>query len=94
MLNQTVQVEELAKAKLEKSKRLGELAAKEWREIDDGTNSFGRPEQEAAVLHTLERNELVTFFQVCTVFLDTLTSCLSCFFAALNSYLHRFLEAG
>lgn len=65
MKGEVFQVEELAKAKLEKPKRLGELAAKEWREIDDGTKIYDRPDQEAAALRKLEKDELLTFFKVC-----------------------------
>ena len=65
MKGEVFQVEELAKAKSEKPKRLGELAAKEWREIDDGTKIFDRPDQEAAALRKLEKDELLTFFKVC-----------------------------
>jgi hypothetical protein len=59
-----VQVEELAKAKLEKPKRLRQLAAREWKEIDDGTLVFGRPAAEVAVLRTLTKEDLLGFFQV------------------------------
>lgn len=59
------QVEELAKAKLEKPKRLRQLAALEWREIDDGTLVFGRPAAEVEVLRTLTKEDLLGFFQVC-----------------------------
>ncbi|BDA50691.1 Insulin-degrading enzyme [Coccomyxa sp. Obi] len=57
------QVEELAKAKLEKPKRLRELAAREWREIDDGTLVFGRPAAEVAALRTLTKSDVLQFFQ-------------------------------
>jgi len=59
-----VQVEELAKAKLEKPKRLRELAAKEWREINDGTLVFDRPSAEVAALRTLSKPDLLQFFKV------------------------------
>lgn len=61
-----VQVEELAKAKLEKPKQLRELAAKEWREIDDGTLVFDRPSAEVAALRTLSKSDLLQFFKVRT----------------------------
>jgi insulysin len=35
-------VEELAKVKLEKPKRLREVAGRDWREIEDGTLRFTR----------------------------------------------------
>ena len=57
-------MEELAKAKLEKPKRLRELAAREWREIDDGTLVFGRPAAEVAALRTLTKPDVLQFFQV------------------------------
>ena len=59
-----MQVEELAKAKLEKPKRLKEQAAKEWREIDDGTLVFRRPEAEVASLRQLTKADLAAFFVV------------------------------
>ncbi len=59
-----MQVEELAKAKLEKPKRLRELAAREWREIDDGTLVFGRPAAEVAALRSLTKSDVMQFFQV------------------------------
>ncbi len=59
-----MQVEELAKAKLEKPKQLRQLAACEWREIDDGTLVFGRPAAEVAVLKTLTQEDLLAFFEV------------------------------
>ncbi len=58
------QVEELAKAKLEKPKRLRELAARDWREIDDGTLIFDRPAAEVAALRTLSKADVLQFFQV------------------------------
>lgn len=60
----SLQVEELAKAKLEKPKRLGEMAAKEWREIEDSTLMFDRQEREVAALRQLEKADLEAFFQV------------------------------
>lgn len=57
-------MEELAKAKLEKPKRLRELAAREWREIDDGTLVFGRPAAEVAALRQLSKSDVLHFFQV------------------------------
>jgi hypothetical protein len=58
------QVEELAKAKLERPKRLRQLAAREWREIDDGTRVFERPAAEVAALWQLSKADLQRFFQV------------------------------
>jgi hypothetical protein len=59
-----LQVEELAKAKLEKPKRLGHLAARYWREIDAGTLVFGRPQAEVDQLRRLTREDLDAFFRV------------------------------
>ncbi|EIE20423.1 hypothetical protein COCSUDRAFT_30601 [Coccomyxa subellipsoidea C-169] len=58
------QARELAKAKLEKPKRLRELAARDWREIDDGTLIFDRPAAEVAALRTLSKADVLQFFQV------------------------------
>ena len=57
-------MEELAKAKLERPKRLRQLAAREWREIDDGTLVFDRPAAEVAALRRLSKADLLCFFQV------------------------------
>jgi hypothetical protein len=54
-------VEELAKAKLEKPKRLGELAQRWWAEIYRGTLRFDRRETEVAVLRSLTREDLAAF---------------------------------
>lgn len=62
--NPSLQVEELAKAKLEAPKRLREQAAKEWREIDDATFVFDRPQVEVAALCRLTKTDLLTFFEV------------------------------
>ena len=59
-----VQVEELVKSKLEKPKKLLQLAAREWREIDDNTLVFGRPAAEVAELKRLSKTELISFFEV------------------------------
>eukprot|EP00887_Chlorella_sp_A99_P007901 scaffold12.g7901.t1 len=55
-------VEELCKAKLEKPKRLKEAAARDWREIDDGTLRFDRVDAEVAALRALTRADLTSFF--------------------------------
>lgn len=52
------QVEELAKAKLEKPKRLSMEASRYWREIIAGTCVFDRPQREVEVLATLEPQDL------------------------------------
>ena len=57
-------VEELAKAKLERPKRLRQLAAREWREIDDGTLVWERPAAEVAALRTLSKADLLAFYHV------------------------------
>lgn len=58
----TTHVEELAKSKLEKPKRLREVAAKDWREIDDGTLRFKRQEDEVAEVRKLTPGDLLAFF--------------------------------
>ena len=55
------QVQELAKAKLERPKRLREIASKDWREVDDGTLRFKRQEEEVAVLKDLSQAEVLEF---------------------------------
>lgn len=55
-------VDELAKAKLERPKRLREVAARDWREIDDGTGRFAREEDEVAELRSLTLQDLVDFY--------------------------------
>ena len=72
------QVEELAKAKLEKPKRLKEQAAKEWREIDDGTRVFRRPEVEVASLRQLTKPDLAAFFAVSLAALQASCPCFEC----------------
>ena len=59
-----VQVEELAKTKLEKPKRLREVATKDWREIDDGSLRFSRQEEEVVELRKISQEELLQFFDV------------------------------
>jgi insulysin len=59
--------EELARAKLEKPKRLREAAARDWREIDDGTLRFARDEDEVARLRTISKAELLEFFNTTVV---------------------------
>ena len=58
------QVEELVKSKLEKPKKLLQLAAREWREIDDNTLVFGRPAAEVTELKQLTKADLISFFKV------------------------------
>ena len=41
-----------------------QLAAREWREIDDNTLVFGRPAAEVAELKQLTKADLISFFQV------------------------------
>ena len=57
-------MEELVKSKLEKPKKLLQLAAREWREIDDNTLVFDRPAAEVAELKQLAKADLISFFQV------------------------------
>uniref|UniRef100_A0A383VRB5 Peptidase M16 N-terminal domain-containing protein n=1 Tax=Tetradesmus obliquus TaxID=3088 RepID=A0A383VRB5_TETOB len=54
-------VAELAKAKLEKPKRLGELAGRWWGEIYAGTCMFDRQAAEVEVLRTLKPEDLTRF---------------------------------
>mmetsp|Transcript_10931 Transcript_10931/g.29980 ORF Transcript_10931/g.29980 Transcript_10931/m.29980 type:complete len:1056 (-) Transcript_10931:352-3519(-) len=54
-------VEELVKSKLEKPKRLGELATRWWNEIKFCTLEFARQEQEVEVLRTLSPTDLIEF---------------------------------
>ncbi|PNW78182.1 hypothetical protein CHLRE_09g386113v5 [Chlamydomonas reinhardtii] len=54
-------VEELAKAKLEKPKKLGDLANRWWSEIQHGTYVFDRQEAEVAALRSLSAIELLAF---------------------------------
>ncbi|KAG2427393.1 hypothetical protein HYH02_014613 [Chlamydomonas schloesseri] len=56
-----VAVEELAKAKLEKPKKLGDLANRWWSEIQHGTYVFNRQEAEVAALRSLRPAELLAF---------------------------------
>jgi len=56
------QIEELAKMKLERPKRLREVASRDWREIDDGVERFDRQEEEVAELKKLTHEELMEFF--------------------------------
>ena len=67
-----MQVEELVKFKLEKPKKLLQLVAREWREIDDNTLVFGRPAAEVAELKQLTKMDLVTFFKVSPAILSGL----------------------
>ena len=54
-------VEELAKAKLERPKRLGELASRWWAEVHRGSLRFDRPEAEVAALRALAPADLAAF---------------------------------
>lgn len=58
-----MQVEELAKAKLEHPKRLREVASRDWREIDDGTLRFDRQHEEVRHLQEIGPSDLITFFR-------------------------------
>lgn len=60
-----LQVEELAKSKLEKPKRLQQQAHREWQEIKHASLQFQRRQQEADALRQLTKADLSTFFQVC-----------------------------
>lgn len=57
-------VEELAKAKLERPKRLREAAAKDWQEVDSGVLRFDRPVAEVAALRSLSLPDVIAFFRV------------------------------
>ena len=57
-------MEELVKSKLEKPKKLLQLAAREWKEIDDNTLVFNRQAAEVAELKQLVKSDLTGFFQV------------------------------
>lgn len=59
-----LQVEEVAKVKLQKSKQLRAEAAKDWREINDGTLRFKRQHEEVAELRQLGKQDLLAFMQV------------------------------
>ena len=61
------QVEELVKSKLEKPKKLLQLAAREWQEIDDNTLVFDRRSAEVAELKQLTKADLISFFKVSAV---------------------------
>ncbi|KAG2422783.1 hypothetical protein HXX76_015803 [Chlamydomonas incerta] len=54
-------VEELAKAKLEKPKKLGDLANRWWSEVQHGCYVFNRPEAEVEALRSLAPAELMAF---------------------------------
>ncbi|CAD7703211.1 unnamed protein product [Ostreobium quekettii] len=57
------EVEELSKAKLEKPKRLSELASRYWHEIVDGTYLFDRQEREVGELRGLTKEDFIEFFK-------------------------------
>ena len=67
-------MEELVKSKLEKPKKLLQLAAREWKEIDDNTLIFDRQAAEVSELKQLAKSDLTSFFQVGAV-----SSALHCF---------------
>lgn len=54
-------VSELSKAKLERPKRLGELAQRAWSEVQQGSHLWGRPEAEVEQLRSISRQELLEF---------------------------------
>ena len=54
----------MAKVKLQKSKQLRVEAAKDWREINDGTLRFKRQDEEVAELRQLGKQDLLNFMQV------------------------------
>lgn len=54
-------VAELSKSKLERPKKLYELAGRYWNEVQYGTHLFDRQEQEVAALKTLAKQDLVAF---------------------------------
>ena len=60
----SLQVEELAKSKLEKPKRLQQQAHRDWQEIKHGSLKFQRRQQEAHALRQLTKADLSSFFQV------------------------------
>ncbi|PSC73920.1 Zinc-peroxisomal [Micractinium conductrix] len=57
------QVEELAKAKLERPKQLREAAGRDWGEIEPGLLKFGRADAEVAALRQLSQQEVVAFYR-------------------------------
>ena len=57
-------MEELVKSKLEKPKKLLQLAAREWQEIDDNALVFDRRSAEVAELKQLTKDDLISFFKV------------------------------
>jgi hypothetical protein len=59
-----LQVAELAKSKLDPPKRLAELAARHWGELDAGTRVWDRPAAEVAALQRIALADLRAFFQV------------------------------
>ena len=62
-----LQVEELAKAKLEAPKTLRQLAGWEWSEIDEGCLCFDRRQQEAAAVRQTSLPVLQAFLKVLSV---------------------------
>ncbi len=57
-------MEELARSKLEPPKRLSELAARHWGELEAGTLVWDRPAAEVAALRRLTLRDLQAFYQV------------------------------
>jgi hypothetical protein len=56
-------VAELSKAKLERPKRLGELAQRAWGEVLTGAHLWGRQAAEVEQLAAISRSELLQFAQ-------------------------------
>jgi insulysin len=54
-------VAELSKAKLERPKRLGELAQRAWGEVLTGTHMWDRQAAEVTQLGSIGREELLDF---------------------------------
>ena len=59
-----MQAEELVKSKQERDKRLKQQAAKEWREIDEGTLMFERKTKEILALQSYTRDSIASYIQV------------------------------
>ncbi|EFN55439.1 hypothetical protein CHLNCDRAFT_35384 [Chlorella variabilis] len=56
-------VEELAKSKAERPKRLREAAARDWSEVEQGSLRFDRIDAEVAALRALSQLEVVAFYR-------------------------------
>ncbi len=59
-----LQMEELARSKLEPPKRLADLAARHWSELEAGTLVWDRPAAETAALRRLALPDLQAFYEV------------------------------